>query len=379
MATITFCMLPELGHILPTLRIAHLLRCRGHRIRYLITTEFVDLVQNCGFEFSLLRLGDAAHAVSADSKLPSGISSEELYRAVFYRVTRRDPVEAEIVAGIMSTNPNLLIIDSAACGVWREGSQCSLTELCCPVVRLSVTFGDEYEFWPFPLPDYVNALPELILCPQEMDLPLTRRTRHQRHFVEPSIFQRRPATMFPWDRLNKRKRLAFCSFGTQSHRYHDRAAVLDNLIEVFGGMEEYQLVIVNRSTSPNSKRAQTKSNVLICESVPQLEIMSCANIFIGHGGLGGIKEAISAGVPMVVIPFAHDQPFNARRVTHHGLGVALTPSTATVEALRRSLQSVEKEVAFRNNVNKFRLLFSAMERNAPSVSRIEALLPRGTQ
>jgi UDP:flavonoid glycosyltransferase YjiC (YdhE family) len=45
----------------------------------------------------------------------------------------------------------------------------------------------------------------------------------------------------------------------------------------------------------------------------------CAAL-VHHGGIGSSAQAMSAGVPQLIMPFAHDQPDNARRLEN--LGVA---------------------------------------------------------
>jgi len=49
-------------------------------------------------------------------------------------------------------------------------------------------------------------------------------------------------------------------------------------------------------------------------------LLSGASLAVLHGGLGGIKESILAGVPMLLVPFVFDQRPNAERIAFHGLG-----------------------------------------------------------
>jgi rhamnosyltransferase subunit B len=64
---------------------------------------------------------------------------------------------------------------------------------------------------------------------------------------------------------------------------------------------------------------------------------------VHHGGIGTLVQALAAGVPHLVIPRAHDQPDNARRLENLGVGAALsyrklTPATAAAK-LRALLES----------------------------------------
>lgn len=62
-----------------------------------------------------------------------------------------------------------------------------------------------------------------------------------------------------------------------------------------------------------------------------------AAALVHHGGIGTTAEALRAGVPQLVLPFAHDQFDNARRVQALGVGRALPASRATAASLRGPL------------------------------------------
>jgi rhamnosyltransferase subunit B len=46
---------------------------------------------------------------------------------------------------------------------------------------------------------------------------------------------------------------------------------------------------------------------------------------IHHGGIGTTAQALAAGVPQGVVPFAHDQFDNATRLVKRGVGLRLSP------------------------------------------------------
>lgn len=71
-------------------------------------------------------------------------------------------------------------------------------------------------------------------------------------------------------------------------------------------------------------------------------------LFISHGGMLGLVEAIDAGVPLIVIPFFGDQPTNAALIGERGLGVVLEYVDITFNSLDKVLREVlndEKWVA----------------------------------
>lgn len=64
-------------------------------------------------------------------------------------------------------------------------------------------------------------------------------------------------------------------------------------------------------------------------------------LYIAHGGLNGIYEAIYHAVPMIVIPLMlDDQKDNAVRVAAKGLGIHLYKEQLTKEIFQESLNDV---------------------------------------
>jgi UDP:flavonoid glycosyltransferase YjiC (YdhE family) len=62
---------------------------------------------------------------------------------------------------------------------------------------------------------------------------------------------------------------------------------------------------------------------------PMGQLLPRAALLAHHGGVGTLARALAAGVPQLVIPFAHDQHDNAHRVRWLGVGDYLTPRWAT--------------------------------------------------
>jgi UDP:flavonoid glycosyltransferase YjiC (YdhE family) len=84
-------------------------------------------------------------------------------------------------------------------------------------------------------------------------------------------------------------------------------------------------------------------DALACAYAPHSELFPRAAAVVHQGGVGTTAQALRAGRPMLVVPFAHDQPDNASRVRR--LGVARVLSRRAYRAprvaaeLRRLLES----------------------------------------
>ncbi len=74
--------------------------------------------------------------------------------------------------------------------------------------------------------------------------------------------------------------------------------------------------------------------------LPQVRLLDTARAAVTHGGNNSVTEAVTAGVPMLVLPFSTDQFAGAAALERHGFGVALDPNAAGVDDLADGIRSV---------------------------------------
>uniref|UniRef100_A0A7S1QSV9 UDP-glycosyltransferases domain-containing protein n=1 Tax=Alexandrium catenella TaxID=2925 RepID=A0A7S1QSV9_ALECA len=84
-------------------------------------------------------------------------------------------------------------------------------------------------------------------------------------------------------------------------------------------------------------------NVALRTFVPQVDMLRChAGVFITHAGFNSVQESLMAGVPMIAVPQAVDQPANARKIEACGWGRAFLQPMGTVSgpSLAAALRAV---------------------------------------
>jgi len=86
---------------------------------------------------------------------------------------------------------------------------------------------------------------------------------------------------------------------------------------------------------------------------PMGDLLPKAALLAHHGGIGTLARALAAGVPQLVIPFAHDQHDNAHRVQWLGVGDYLTPRRATFGSLTRMLAYLLAEDQFQAHAREW--------------------------
>jgi MGT family glycosyltransferase len=82
------------------------------------------------------------------------------------------------------------------------------------------------------------------------------------------------------------------------------------------------------------------SSWLLRPFLPQVALLERSALLVTHGGNNSVTEALTAGVPMVLLPFSTDQFAGAAAVEASGLGTALDPNTATSADLASAARSV---------------------------------------
>ena len=73
---------------------------------------------------------------------------------------------------------------------------------------------------------------------------------------------------------------------------------------------------------------------------PFSELLPQCAALVHHGGIGTTAQALAAGVPQLIVPFAHDQHDNAARVRRLGVGTELAPKKYRAKRVAKVLDAL---------------------------------------
>ena len=121
---------------------------------------------------------------------------------------------------------------------------------------------------------------------------------------------------------------------------------------------------------------------IVARFAPQVELLRRSSVAVLHAGLNGTLEALTAGVPIVALPIANDQPGVAARVLHSGTGRILhhgpfgQGSRFGVRSLRAAVADLLDDKAQRTHCRVLAARIAAVNGLERAVSLIEEHLLR---
>jgi UDP:flavonoid glycosyltransferase YjiC (YdhE family) len=366
MAHVVFIPYPETGHINATFKVAKGLRARGHRIDYMALVDYEGHLRAQGLGFLPILKELCPEGFIRRQAIEGRVQNfEAILRRAAEGGRPLDPAQ-EALRVLEGVRPDVFVVDlllpGLALAIARSGGRVVLmnTQLFNPWDELKAIY------------DPLRGLPELILCPQEFDFPGTER-RAACHYVEASIDLERRDASFPWDRVDGRKPLVYCSLGSQSHLMGDSGTFFRALLEAAAADTRRQFVL-SVGADLKVEDFPAPPNVLVVNTAPQLEILKRASVMLSHGGFNSIKEGIFFGVPMILFPMIRDHPAIAARVLYHGLGLRGKFRPASAGQFRALLDEVEHNPSFKERVEAMGRRFREVERSSPGIHIIEAVV-----
>ena len=90
----------------------------------------------------------------------------------------------------------------------------------------------------------------------------------------------------------------------------------------------------------NRPKERLPEGIAAFNYAPFGEVLPRAAAMVHQGGVGTTGQGMRAGIPMLVVPFAHDQPDNAARVTRLGVARTITRSEYKAERIARELREL---------------------------------------
>lgn len=205
-----------------------------------------------------------------------------------------------------------------------------------------------------------RGLPTLLPLPLELEFFTAPPTPHHHYlgFLDTGSSQMGAVAESRLEKLLQTgKPVIYISFGTVfSGIWHQLIVTfLQKLDAVLANFKEVVAIFSLGSPQGAAKAVMMQFNhIHTFAYVPQSYLLRFCSVFITHGGINSIKESIQAAVPMLVVPLEVDQPGNAAKIVHKGLGLAGHILTESVEGLAAKLTALLYEGGYKEQLQQFR-------------------------
>ena len=172
------------------------------------------------------------------------------------------------------------------------------------------------------------------------------------HYVGPCAWDK-PSTAppLPWlTELSPDRPLVYVTEGTM----HSKPAFLLRAgLQGLASLPVQMIATTGKGRDPDSLGlGAVPPNARVERFVPHSDLLPHADVVVTTGGTGTVLATLSAGVPLVVVPTAWDQPLNAWRVAESGAGIRLPPNECTPERIRGAVARVLSDPSFRRNAQR---------------------------
>jgi UDP:flavonoid glycosyltransferase YjiC (YdhE family) len=221
----------------------------------------------------------------------------------------------------------------------------------------------------------LRAVPYLTRFPGSLDpSPFPRTIRFCEQRVEPG------GTLPKWWGADERP-LLYATLGSLAGARPIASAIFGALVDAVATLPVRVLLTTGNDFDPAQLPA-LPPNVHVEPWVAQRQVLLEAAVVVCHGGSGTAFGALSAGIPLVIVPLFADQPVNARLIASAGAGIALEMDADGESGVDCFAKRVREAIGTALSDPRYRAAASAIAtemRTTPSLEEVLDALLGGDQ
>lgn len=348
---VLFTSQPSLGHWHPLVALAHALESADHEVAFASTPGFCPIIEANGFRCFHAGTDDTDEELRRRREQLKGLApkaqAEYMLKNVFagaraersladlldiIRDWRADAVVHEniefggCVAAERAGIPHAVVQVAAPRAHYLPAVEASLNRLCASI-GLPQQKPDELLYRYLVL----SPRPPRLWDPS-VPVPPTTHTFRYTGFSQ-SGEEQLPSWVADLDR---QRPTVYATLGTVNNSL---TAIFSAILEGLRGEPINLILAIGRDQDP-MQFGEQPAHVHVERYVPQNLLLPYCDLVVSHGGSGTIMDALSVGLPMVIIPFAADQPENARLCSELGVARVIEPDGRTATAIRDAAREV---------------------------------------
>ncbi len=185
---------------------------------------------------------------------------------------------------------------------------------------------------------------QIAQCPARLDFP---RAALPPSFRYGSPWRRSEAAeILPTD---DGRPLIFCSLGSLQGARRSLFAAMTRACAAVGA----RAVVAHGGGLSDREAGSLPGDPLVRAFLPQTSVLQQCSAAILHGGFNTVLDALAAGVPIVAVPLAFEQPATAARLARAGAACVVSPADAGRGGLEPALRRVLTNPAYREAARLF--------------------------
>ncbi|HET7427225.1 MAG TPA: glycosyltransferase [Gemmatimonadales bacterium] len=206
----------------------------------------------------------------------------------------------------------------------------------------------------------------LVMTAPELDFSSRGELPPNVHYTGPALEPAAVPWTSPWPADNADP-LVLISFSTTYMNQRDFAR---RALQAVAGLPVRALL----TTGPALDLAgiDVPANARVVPFAPHAAVLPHAALTVTHAGWATVQASLAAGVPLVCMPDARDQPDNAARVVEAGAGIRVRRN-ARPDTLRRAIRSALGDPALRAGAERMAAVLNRTDGADGVVDRIEQL------
>lgn len=191
--------------------------------------------------------------------------------------------------------------------------------------------------------DSFSNLAQICQHPEVLDFPRRQRPASL-HFVGQLRSENENETdTFPWEWFDGRP-VIYASCGTLQNRLEH---LFQAIIDACAPLNAQTVIALGKNGLAPDSFGEIPKNIKLVPYAPQTKIIARSSACIFHGGMNTALDCLAAGVPMVTIPIASEQPGIAMRLERLGVSKVIPLVDASAEAILTATQQVLTETSYR--------------------------------
>lgn len=369
------------GHFVALSPFAAAMRDAGHAVRVAAPASFASAVQKAGFDH--VPLADAppeeiGPLFARLSSLPMEEANTIVLRDIFCGVDARAALPG-MQAAAEQWRPDLILRETTEFASYLVAERNGI-----PHAQAAMSLVSVEEFMQALVDEPLRKLgsergleglmdaPRLALVPasfEPQEKPASRPTYRFRYPTTPCSESDLPRAWWPGSQAP----LVYVTFGSVAAGIGFFPDFYRAVLAALADLPVRILLTLGEAGDPEHLEP-LPSNTHVERWWPQEQVMAQAAAMVTHGGFGTTLLGLSTGIPMVVIPlFALDQYATARSIQDTGAGIALEEGPAAVSRVRRALEQILGDSAYRTAAGRLADEIAHLPPPSECVAILEAL------